>query len=598
MSTEKIKNMENSATEDNPSQQVELPSSVSVKSLASIMNVDPVDVIKQLMRNGYMLTINDAVDPDIATLICQAYGLEVKEIAGDTSEPKSLVPKHDESDLQYLESRPPVVTILGHVDHGKTTLLDYIRDSSVVTGEAGGITQHIGAYQVESGGNLITFLDTPGHEAFTAMRARGAQVTDVAVLVVAADDGVMPQTVEAINHVKAAGVPIITAINKVDKADADLERVKRELAEHDVLIEEWGGDAIAVPVSALTGEGVADLLANIQLVSEIGELKANPTKPAQGIIVEARIDKNRGPTATVLVQAGELTVGCIIAAGVTKGRVKAMIDSNGNNVDAAGPSVPVEILGLNGIPEAGESFIAASNDKEARGIVETELKKRSARGGPGVTLEEIYSRIESGETKSLALIVKTDVQGSIDAVRNALDGIQDDQSTINIIHAASGQISESDVLLAVASEAVIVGFNTDPSPGALSVSKQEHIDVRTYKVIYDLVDDISNALKGLLDPVIEDVLQGYATVRTVFNLKNNIRIAGVYVNEGIISRRAEMRVTRNSKVVFSGPVASLKHFKDDVREINTGLEGGLVIDGFNDFNEGDIIEAHLESEVE
>lgn len=598
MSTEKIKNMENSATEDMPSQQIELPSAVSVKSLAAIINIEPVDVIKQLMRNGHMLTINDAVDPDIATLICQAYGFAVKEQVDDPSEAKSLVLEHDESDLEHLEARPPVVTILGHVDHGKTTLLDQIRNSNVVTGEAGGITQHIGAYQVETEGNLITFLDTPGHEAFTAMRARGAQVTDVAVLVVAADDGVMPQTVEAINHVKAAGVPIITAINKVDKADADLERVKRELAEHDVLIEEWGGDVIAVPVSALTGEGVTDLLTNIQLVSEIGELKANPTKPAQGIIVEARVDKNKGPTSTVLVQAGELTIGCIIAAGVTKGRVKAMVDSHGNSVDTAGPSVPVEILGLNGIPEAGEVFIEASNDKEAREIVETELKKRASQGGPGVTLEEIYSRIESGESKSLDLIVKTDVQGSIDAVKNSLDGIQDDQSKINIIHAASGRITESDVLLAVASKAVIVGFNTDPSPGALSASKQEHIDVRTYKVIYDLVDDISKALKGLLDPVMEDILQGYATVRAVFNIGNNTRIAGVYVNEGIISRRAEMRVTRNSKVIFSGTVASLKHFKDDVREINSGLEGGIGIDGFNDFNEGDVIEAHLEREVE
>jgi len=598
MSTEKIKNMENSATEDMPSQQIELPSAVSVKSLAAIINIEPVDVIKQLMRNGHMLTINDAVDPDIATLICQAYGFAVKEQVDDPSEAKSLVLEHDESDLEHLEDRPPVVTILGHVDHGKTTLLDQIRNSNVVTGEAGGITQHIGAYQVETEGNLITFLDTPGHEAFTAMRARGAQVTDVAVLVVAADDGVMPQTVEAINHVKAAGVPIITAINKVDKADADLERVKRELAEHDVLIEEWGGDVIAVPVSALTGEGVTDLLTNIQLVSEIGELKANPTKPAQGIIVEARVDKNKGPTSTVLVQAGELTIGCIIAAGVTKGRVKAMVDSHGNSVDTAGPSVPVEILGLNGIPEAGEVFIEASNDKEAREIVETELKKRASQGGPGVTLEEIYSRMESGESKSLDLIVKTDVQGSIDAVKNSLDGIQDDQSKINIIHAASGRITESDVLLAVASKAVIVGFNTDPSPGALSASKQEHIDVRTYKVIYDLVDDISKALKGLLDPVMEDILQGYATVRAVFNIGNNTRIAGVYVNEGIISRRAEMRVTRNSKVIFSGTVASLKHFKDDVREINSGLEGGIGIDGFNDFNEGDVIEAHLEREVE
>ena len=577
---------------------IELPASLTVHDLAALITVDPIEVIKQLMRNGLMLTINDAVEPEIAALICRAYGYQVKSPDEEQRGPASLVVQPDEEDLDQLESRPPIVTILGHVDHGKTTLLDGIRQSNVIAGEAGGITQHIGAYQVESDGNWITFLDTPGHEAFTAMRARGAQLTDVAVLVVAADDGVMPQTVEAIDHVKAAGVPMIAAINKIDRPDADPERVKRELSEHDLLVEEWGGDVIAVPLSALTGDGVPDLLANIQVVAEVGELRANPNRLAKGVVVEARIDKSKGPLATVLVQTGTLEVGSNLVAGEVRGRVKAMLNDRGKRIKSAGPSVPVEILGLGGLPEAGEIFVAVSDERSARQMAEAHERERASRRGAGVTLEEIHARIESGEVMSLDLIVKTDVQGTIDAVRSALEALNTAQTRVNLIHAASGGITESDVLLAVASKAIIVGFSSEPGQGARTLANQEGVDIRFYNVIYDLIDDIEKALKGLLAPVIQDVVEGYGTVRATFKLGRNVRVAGIYVNEGIISRGAEVHVVRSGKRLFTGSISSLKHFKDDVREINAGLEGGIVLDGFKDFNEGDIVEAHRSRQVD
>ena len=571
---------------------LELPAALSVHDLAALVGVNPIEVIKQLMRNGLMLTINDAVEPEIATLICQVYGYQVKAPDQEQRGPASLVVQPDEEDLDRLETRPPVVTILGHVDHGKTTLLDAIRQSNVTASEAGGITQHIGAYQVESNGNRITFLDTPGHEAFTSMRARGAQVTDVAVLVVAADDGVMPQTVEAIDHVKAAGVPIIAAINKIDRPDADPERVKRELADHDLLIEEWGGDVISVSLSALTGEGVPDLLANIQVVAEVGELRANPHRLAKGVVVEARIDKSKGPLATVLVQTGTLEVGTNLVAGEVRGRVKAMLNDHGQRIKSAGPSDPVEILGLGGLPEAGEIFVAVSDEKSAREMAEAHERERSSRRGTAVSLEEIYARIESGEARALDLIVKTDVQGTVDAVRSALEGLNTEQTRVNLIHAASGSISGGDVLLAVASKAIVVGFNTELGPGARTLANQEGVDIRFYNVIYDLIDDIEKALKGLLVPVTQDVVEGFATVRATFNLGRRVRVAGIYVNEGVVSRGAEIHVVRSGQRLFTGPISSLKHFKDDVREINAGLEGGIVLDGFKDFNEGDILEAH------
>ena len=479
---------------------LEIPAAVTVHDLASLIGVDPIEVIKQLMRNGYMMTINDAAEHETASLVAGSFGFPVKPPSEEESAPGSVVISPDDEDPALLERRPPVVTILGHVDHGKTTLLDAIRNSNLVDKEVGGITQHIGAYQVEQEGNPITFLDTPGHEAFTAMRARGAQVTDIAVLVVAADDGIMPQTVEAIDHVKAAGVPLVVAINKVDRPEADQERVKRQLSEHDLLIEEWGGDVIAVPTSALKGEGTSELLENILLVAEVGDLKANPHRMAKGVVVEARMDKSKGPLVTVLVQTGTLNVGDVVVVGDTRGRVKALLNEGGKRVETAGPSVPIEVLGIDGLPQAGDTLAVLPDEKSAREMVEAQERERQLqRGrGAGVTLEEIHSRIESGEVKTLDLIVKTDVQGSIDAVRSSLEGLNTDQTRVRLIHAASGSINESDVLLAVASKAIIVGFNSQPEPGAQAMANQERVDIRIYDIIYNLIDDIDKALQGLL----------------------------------------------------------------------------------------------------
>jgi len=570
-----------------------LPPALAVHDLAALMGVDSIDVIKQLMRNGLMLTINDAVEHDTAALIARALGFQVKSSPEAARGPGSIVMQHGEEDEDQLESRPPVVTILGHVDHGKTTLLDAIRDSNVTAGEAGGITQHIGAYQVAYEGNRLTFLDTPGHEAFTAMRARGAQITDLAVLVVAADDGLMPQTLEAIAHVKAAGVPLIVAINKVDRPDSDTERVKRQLAEQDLLIEEWGGDVIAVPVSALKGEGISDLLSNILVVAEVGDLKSNPSRKAKGVVVEARTDKSKGPLATVLVQTGTLEVGDQVVAGDFRGRVKAMLNDRGKRIKKAGPSVPVEIMGLSNVPQAGDAFEVVADERSARTAVETrEREKHLEQRRTGVTLEEIYSRIESGDVKALNLIVKTDVQGTIEPIRGALEALSTEATRVNIIHVASGSITESDILLAQASKAIIIGFNTGPEPGARSLGNQEMIDIREYRIIYDLIDDVQKALSGLLDPVFRDVVEGYATVRAIFKLGRSRVVAGIYVNEGVMARGAEIRVQRAGRQLFDGPISSLKHFKNDVREINASLEGGLALDGFNDYKEGDILEAH------
>ena len=576
---------------------LEVPAALTIHDLATLMEVDPIEVIKQLMRLGQMLTINDVLEHEAAAQIAEVFGFQVQASVEEESGPASLVISQDEEDADQLEPRPPVVTILGHVDHGKTTLLDAIRKTNVVAQEAGGITQHIGAYQVQADGKTITFLDTPGHEAFTAMRARGAQVTDIAVLVIAADDGIMPQTLEAIDHVKAAGVgvPQIIAINKVDRPEADQERVKRQLSENDLLIEEWGGDIIAIPVSALKGEGISDLLENMLVVAEVADLKANPNQMARGVVVEARVDKSKGPVATVLVQTGTLRPGDNVVAGSVRGRVRAMLSYQGQQIEEAGPSVPVEILGLNDIPQAGDILTGMPDEKSARERVEELERERHAQGGrgDGVTLEEIYSRIESGEVKALNLIVKTDVQGSIDAVRAALEPLSTEQTKVNLIHAATGSITEGDVMLAAASEAIIVGFNSPVEPGARTLATQENLDVRFYDIIYNLIDDIEKALKGLLDPVTRDVLQGYATVRAIFSMGRRGNVAGIYVNEGVIARGARIRVMRNDSLLYEGPISSLRHFKDDVREINTGLEGGIVVEGFQDYKEGDILEAHL-----
>ena len=575
---------------------LEVPAAISVHDLAELMMTTPVEVIKEFMRNGHMFAINDVVEHDIVTQIAPAFGFEVLSL-GDETGPGSIVLSMEKEDPSQLETRPPVVTILGHVDHGKTTLLDTIRKSNVVSSEAGGITQHIGAYQVETNGNVITFLDTPGHAAFTAMRARGAQVTDIAVIVVAADDGIMPQTEEAINHVKAAGVPIVVAINKIDRPDADPERVKRQLAEHDLLIEEWGGDVIAAPVSALTGDGVPELLENLIIVAEIGEFKANPNALARGVVVEARRDKSRGTETTVLVQNGTLRIGDNLVVGALRGRIRAMFTDRGEPIDSAGPSQPVEVLGVNGLPEAGDIFEVTADEKEARQIVEMRQRQADIQRSSGPTLDDVHTRIESGEVKALNLIVKTDVQGSVEAIKSALNTLNTDRARVNLVHAASGSITESDVLLAVASQAIVIGFNSVPEQAAQAFANQEGVEIRNYSIIYNLLDDVELALSGILEPVYRDVIDGQATVRAVFRTRRRQEVAGFYVNEGRIARDSTVHVMRGGEELHVGAIASLKHFKDDVREVGTGLEGGLMLDGFNSFEEGDVIEAHRTERV-
>jgi translation initiation factor IF-2 len=575
---------------------LDIPQAIGVGELAKVMKVTPIEVIKQLMRHGHMFSVNEVINHDVAAEVAKDFGFAVAQAAEKTQDARLVVSTEGEDPAQ-LQPRSPVVTILGHVDHGKTTLLDAIRNTRVAAGEAGGITQHIGAYQVEYKGHPITFLDTPGHAAFTAMRARGAKVTDIAVLVVAADDGIMPQTIEAIDHAKAAGVPIVVAINKMDKPGANPDRVKQQLSEHGLVIEEWGGDVIAVPVSALKGQGIPDLLENILVVAEVAELKANPNRSAKGIVVEARIDKSRGPVATVLVQAGTLHIGDYLVAGPHKGRVKAMLNDRGKRIKDAGPSTPVEILGMESLPEAGEKFEVVADERTARQTTEAKAQEQQARTGAGVTLEDVYTRIESGEVKAINLILKTDVQGSVEAIRKALERLNTERTRVNVIHAAAGSITESDVLLAVASKAIIVGFNSQPEPGARTLGNQVGVDIRHYNIIYSLVDDVERALQGLLEPVYRDIIEGQATVRAVFSLGRGTTVAGFYVNSGKVVRDAEIRVFRGGKQVFAGKIVSLKHFKDDVREVNTGLEGGLTLEGFKDYQTGDILEAHRRQQV-
>ena len=576
---------------------IEIPAVVTVGELSDLMDVDAVETIKQLMRAGFMLSMNDEVDFEHAAMVAQSLGFRVRAPKEQERGPGSLVVSNKDEDEESLVIRNPVVTILGHVDHGKTTLLDNIRNTNVTASEAGGITQHIGAYQVQVNENRITFLDTPGHEAFTSMRARGAQVTDIAVVVVAADDGVMPQTIEAIDHVKAASVPIVIAINKIDSQRADQDRVKRELAENDLLIEEWGGDVIAVPVSALTGEGVPDLLENLNAVAEVAELKANPDRSARAVVVEAEINKSRGPVATLLVQTGTLHLGDIIVAGEAYGRVRAMRNDLGQTIKEAGPSVPVEVMGLNGLPGAGDIVEVALNDRAARATVDEHRQAREGRKRSGITLSEANSMIESGEAISLDLIVKTDVQGSIDAVSNALQALNTEQTKVNLIHSQTGTITESDVLLAVASNAIIVGFNVLPESGAQTLAIQEDIEIRSYDIIYNLLDDVRKALSGLLEPETRDVVEGIGTVRALFGVGGRRMAAGFYVNQGQISRSGTIHVLRSGQIIFEGRIASLKHFKDDVREVATGLEGGIILEGFSDFQEGDALESHRTEEI-
>ena len=575
---------------------LEVPLAIAVHDLAELMETTPVEVIKEFMRGGYMFSINEVVGHDLVVGIAPSFGFEVLPLEAESGA-GSIVPSTDDIDPALLEDRPPVVTILGHVDHGKTTLLDTIRKTNVVDGEAGGITQHIGAYQVTYDGNLITFLDTPGHEAFTAMRARGAQVTDIAVLVIAADDGIMPQTEEAINHVKAAEVPIVVAINKIDRPEADPERVKRQLAERNLLVEDWGGDVIALPVSALTGDGVNDLLDNLAIVAEVSELKANVGRQARGVVVEARIDRSRGTVATVLVQAGKLHVGDNIVVGNLRGRIRAMQADSGEPVETATPSQPVEILGIRGVPEAGDILEVAKDERSARQLVEARIRQSEIKRAAGPTMEDVHTRIAAGEVKALNLIIKTDVQGTVEAVKGALNGLNTERSRVNIVHIASGAITESDVLLGMASKAIIVGFNTEPGQGAMALANQEGVEIRHYNIIYNLLEDVELALTGLLEPVYRDVTEGHATIRAIFGVGRRFKVAGFYVNDGQIQRSSTIHVLRGGQNIYKGSISSLKHFKDDVREVNIGFEGGLMLEGFNGFEEGDILEAHRSERV-
>ncbi len=575
---------------------LEVPLAIAVHDLAELMQTTPVEVIKEFMRSGYMFSINEVVEHELVAGIAPSFGFEVLPLEEEAGV-GSIVPSTSGEDPALLEERPPVVTILGHVDHGKTTLLDTIRKTNVVEGEAGGITQHIGAYQVKYDESLVTFLDTPGHEAFTAMRARGAQVTDIAVLVIAADDGIMPQTEEAIDHVKAAAVPIVVAINKVDRPEADPERVKRQLAEHDLLIEEWGGDVIALPVSALTGDGVDDLLDNLLVVSEVSELKANAQKQARGVVVEARIDRSRGTVATVLIQSGTLHVGDNVVVGNLRGRIRAMFTDSGAPIDEAKPSQPVEVLGISGVPEAGDILEVTVDERTARQLMEQRVRQSEMKRSAGPTLEDVHTRIAAGEVKALNLIIKTDVQGSVEAVKGALNGLNTDQTRVNIVHIASGAVTESDVLLGLASQAIIIGFNTDPGQGAAALANLEGVEIRRYNIIYNLLEDVERALTGLLEPVYRDVTEGHATIRAIFGVGRRMKVAGFYVNDGQIQRGSTIHVLRGGRQIHSGAIASLKRFKDDVREVNVGFEGGLVLEGFNDYAEGDVLEAHRSERV-
>lgn len=578
---------------------MEIPESLTVKELAEKIGKSGAEIVKCLMKRGIMAAINQTVDFDTAVSVGEEYNV-IFELEKEKDIFEEAF-KQEEEDESLLEARPPVVVVMGHVDHGKTSLLDAIRHSHVTSREAGGITQHIGAYTVQINGSPITFLDTPGHEAFTAMRMRGAQITDIAVLVVAADDGVMPQTVEAINHAKAAGVEVIVAINKMDKPSANPERVKQELVEYGLIAEDWGGETICVPVSAATKNGIDTLLEMIILTAEMKELKANPNKPARGAIIEAQLDKGRGPVATVLVQEGTLNIGDPIVAGSSFGRIRAMMDDKGRRVKKAGPSKPVEILGLSEVPAAGESFYVAANEKQARQLAESvvaQSRKDMLKDTPQkVSLDDLFSQIQSGNVKELNIVVKADVQGSVEAVKQSLEKLSNEEVRIRIIHGGVGAITESDVMLATASNAIIIGFNVRPEPSAKAFADEEKVDVRLYRVIYNAIEDITAAMKGMLDPVYEEKVIGHAEVRQLFKASGVGTIAGSYVLDGKFTRNSQVRILRDNIVVYEGELESLKRFKDDVKEVNTGYECGLVFKKFNDLKEGDIIEAFIMVEV-
>lgn len=577
---------------------VMIPDEINVGELASRMKKSVGEVIKRLIKLGVFASVSDVVDYDTAALVAMEFGCKVEKEVVVTVEEK-LIDDHEDS-AEELVGRAPVVVVMGHVDHGKTSLLDYIRHANVASGEAGGITQHIGAYTVEVNGSPITFLDTPGHEAFTSMRARGAMVTDIAILVVAADDGIMPQTVESINHAKAAGIPLVVAINKMDTVGANPERIKQQLTEYDIVPEEWGGETIVCPISAKTGEGIDNLLENLVILAEVQELKANPNRAAKGAVIEARLDKGRGPIMTVLVQNGTLKLGDIIIAGTAVGRVRTMINDKGVRITEAGPSVPVEISGMSEVPSAGDTFNAVADERMARELVEerkTQQKNAAFGGSKKVSLEDLFSQIQAGEMKTLNIIVKADVQGSAEAVKSSLEKITNDEVRVKVIHSAVGAINESDVMLAATSGAIIVGFNVRPDNAARDSAARSNVDMRMYRVIYDCINEIEAAMKGMLAPKFEEVIIGHAEVRETYKVSKVGTVTGCYVLDGKIQRGCSVRVLRDNIVVHEGELASLRRFKDDVKEVASGYECGMQVEKFNDIKVGDVIECFVMEQI-
>ena len=578
---------------------ITVPEEITVGDLAKLLRMTATEVIKKLMSLGVMATVNEVIDYDTAEIVATELGAKVEKEVVVTIEDQII--EEEVEDDENAVTRPPVVCVMGHVDHGKTSLLDAIRSSKVTEKEAGGITQHIGAYTVDVNGQSVTFLDTPGHEAFTAMRLRGAKSTDIAILVVAADDGVMPQTVEAINHAKAAGIDIVVAVNKIDKPSANVERVKQELTEYDLIAEDWGGSTIFCPVSAHTGEGIDNLLEMLLLTAEMRELKANPNRKARGLVIEAKLDKGRGPVATILVQKGTLHVGDFIAVGPCHGKVRAMIDDKGRRINEAGPSTPVEIIGLNDVPNAGDIFISPKTDKEAKTFAETfiaEGKNRLVEETKSkMSLEDLFSQIQAGNLKELDIIVKADVQGSVEAVKQSLVKLSNDEVIVKVIHAGVGAINESDVILASASNAIIIGFNVRPDNQARDIAERENVDLRLYRVIYQAIEDVEAAMKGMLDPKYEEKVIGTVEVRQTYKASVIGTIAGSYVLDGMVTKNSSVRVTRGDDLIYDGPIASLKRFKDDVKEVKAGYECGIVLEKFNDIKEGDMMEVYTMVEI-
>jgi len=589
----------NQAPSSSEAHSIKIPNSLSVRQLADLLHLSTIDTIKQLMRNGIMANINQVIDYKTAALVTSSLGYEPHlkpEPARKLASIKGKEKRHQQlqgEEAGQLQPRPPVITVMGHVDHGKTRLLDAIRQTNVMDAEVGGITQHIGAYQVEVDGQIITFIDTPGHEAFTTMRARGAQITDIAVLVVAADDGVMPQTLEAVDHARAAGVPIVVAINKIDKPNANPERVKQQLADIDLVIEEWGGDTVCVLTSAKEKQGISELLENLLVVAEVENLQANPSLPTEGVVIEAKLDKTKGPLATVLIQNGTLKPGDTIVVDTTWGRVKAMFNDAGKRIRKAEPATPVEVLGLEDVPQAGDTLTAVPSESKARDLVQKRQMERQSLPpalAKAVSLGNLYNQITSGKVKELSIILKTDVQGSLEPIRNSLEQLSTEEVRVSIIHSGAGNITESDVMLAAASKGLIIGFGVNAEAGALQLAQVQGVDINYYDVIYNVVDDIAKALKGMLAPVYTEVIEGRAEIRAVFPARKRQQAAGIYINEGKVNRSATVRVWRGEQKLAESKIISLRRFKNSVQEVTAGYEAGIVLSDFNQFEVGDILE--------